>query len=206
LGWARKEAVRLFDAPKEQILKAIEKIDPTTREGVAHLSLDDKHLIEHCGHYLIDGSEYLMVVAAELRIMTGRDFFPSLRREGVPTVFECEVPVNMIADHGSMNLLVIALHWKWKRQSCGMWIKVVSTSRYSLKNRCHLKTSLAIRTRSRFLTPIIIMYLTGHLLLPVQFVIDRRPIIPFKVLTTEPVLSHLLKVLDWMADRIRAGA
>jgi hypothetical protein len=92
----REHALRLFPVSAELIQAAIDEVGVETREGVVHLALDDIFLVQHCSHYLIYGSEYMQAVAANLQGITGRDFFKILRCRGIPTIFVCEVPLQML--------------------------------------------------------------------------------------------------------------
>ena len=57
------------------------------RHGYIYFGLDDRFLIECCGHYLIYGSEYLQTLAASLEDQVGHPTKSELRRIGIPTVF-----------------------------------------------------------------------------------------------------------------------
>jgi len=92
----QEDALALFDAPEESILASIEELDVATREGVVHLALDDVFLIQRCGHYLIYGSETMQGIAANLQRRTGRDAFGALRSRGIPTIFVCELPLQLL--------------------------------------------------------------------------------------------------------------
>lgn len=53
------------------------------------LTLKRDELIDHCGHYLIYGSEFICGIAAEL-------FCQERLKKGVPTIFHCDVPIEKI--------------------------------------------------------------------------------------------------------------
>jgi hypothetical protein len=54
----------------------------------------DEELVQRCGHYLIQGSEYLMALAGTL----GGTFAQRrLRGLGVPTVFEVDIPTSFLS-------------------------------------------------------------------------------------------------------------
>jgi len=61
--------------------------------------LGEDELIDNCGHYVIQGSEYLMAMAASLwRYDKSEDYRLRLRKIGTPTIFEMHVPVACFAD------------------------------------------------------------------------------------------------------------
>jgi hypothetical protein len=65
-----------------------------SERGATWLLGCDKYLVNQCGHYLIQGSEYLMALAANLGPSRhGEDFRFRLRNCGVPTVLEVDIPV-----------------------------------------------------------------------------------------------------------------
>lgn len=69
-----------------------------TIEGRVYFDLDERFLIEHCGHYLLYGSEYAVGLAASLCGAGTRDYRKSLKNIGVPTMFICDVPWGLISD------------------------------------------------------------------------------------------------------------
>lgn len=86
--------VRLFDAnglsvSKEQLAAATAVVTPEGRSGRVYFEANDAHLLRHCGHYMLYGSEYLNGIAAHIS-ERHRAF---LRTIGVPTVFVCDVPL-----------------------------------------------------------------------------------------------------------------
>lgn len=70
----------------------------SSEKGKIYFVCDDKELIEKCGHYLIQGSEYIMAMAATLCRLAGRqeDYRLRLREKGVPTIFEVDIPLTEI--------------------------------------------------------------------------------------------------------------
>ena len=85
------------DVPKEDVENAIRQFaDRSNSErGAMWLVGSDKFLIEQCGHYLIQGSEYLMALAAHLsRSPSGEGF--RLRQYGIPTILEVDIPVKLV--------------------------------------------------------------------------------------------------------------
>lgn len=80
------------------------------RHGYVYFGLDDRFLIQHCGHYLIYGSEYLQALAASVGGQIGRPTRSELRRIGIPTVFVVDVPVQRFSDSDLTTLGESALH------------------------------------------------------------------------------------------------
>lgn len=65
-----------------------------SEKGKIWVVLGEDELINNCGHYVIQGSEYLMAMAASLwRYDKSEDYRLRLREIGVPTIFEMHVPV-----------------------------------------------------------------------------------------------------------------
>lgn len=80
---------------------AIKDTSLETREGRIYFNLDERFLIEHCGHYLLYGSEYATGVAASLnrnRTDKTKNYKKSLKNLGRPTMFICDVPWDMISE------------------------------------------------------------------------------------------------------------
>ena len=67
--------------------------DSYTRFGQVYFGLDDRFLIQHCGHYLIYGSEYIQSLANFVGRKLGYDLKSQVRQAGKPTVFEVNIPV-----------------------------------------------------------------------------------------------------------------
>lgn len=66
------------------------------RAGVCFLSLDDREFADLCGHYLIYGSEWLQGIAAKLHSDYGDRPRYILRERGIPTIFEIDLPVELV--------------------------------------------------------------------------------------------------------------
>jgi hypothetical protein len=87
------------DVPPEQLDRAIEVFsDRAAKEqGKVWLVGTEEFLVRACGHYMIQGSEMLMSLAARLGPSpSGEDYRFRLRRYGVPTILEVDVPVALI--------------------------------------------------------------------------------------------------------------
>lgn len=66
-----------------------ERVGPATREGHVYFGLDDRFLVEHCGHYLIYGSEFLTAGFGRHK--------EALTTRGRPTIIEVDVPIGVMA-------------------------------------------------------------------------------------------------------------
>lgn len=88
------------DIPAERLNKAIEALSDrgSSERGKIYFCATAETLIEECGHYLIQGSEYLMALAAALcsRLGDGEDYRMRLRKAGVPTIFEVDIPLDYL--------------------------------------------------------------------------------------------------------------
>ena len=95
------------DLPKESLDMALDEfLDRKNNEqGKLWVLLEEKELVQNCGHYLIQGSEYVMALAASLcRIHRGEDYRLRLRDIGTPTIFEAHVPIDCFADNQVISL------------------------------------------------------------------------------------------------------
>ncbi len=68
--------------------------------GKIYFVSDDTYLVEECGHYLIQGSEYLIALAASLcdQRFSLEDFRLRLRTIGIPTIFEVDIPFSLVPE------------------------------------------------------------------------------------------------------------
>ena len=64
------------------------------RFGQVYFALDDRFLIERCGHYLIYGSEYLQSLCSYLRDSIHYELRLQLMQVGIPTVFQVNISPN----------------------------------------------------------------------------------------------------------------
>lgn len=83
---------------EQDLAQAIEKMrtqDGDSRGGRVFFEANERHLVEHCGHYMLYGSEYLIGVAARLK-GNGRDYRRVLKERGQPVLFRCDVPMEML--------------------------------------------------------------------------------------------------------------
>ena len=67
------------------------------RHGYIYFGLDDRFLITYCNHYLIYGSEYINGLAAFLEKELGCPAKSELKKYGMSTIFEVNIPVKQIS-------------------------------------------------------------------------------------------------------------
>ena len=100
-----EEAIRSFGRAgfgEMEILRAVEATEIGGPDGCVYVEANEAHLVEHCAHYMIYGSEDLLAVASHLG-PRGRAALRDPER-GAPMVFVCDVPMDLIgyADIRSM--------------------------------------------------------------------------------------------------------
>jgi hypothetical protein len=87
---------RRFPELTDDMLKqSIEAVDSLKKDAEAELCfvLDDRWIIEQCGHYLIYGSEYLSDLVSQLRpVGDVEPYRRELRRIGTPTMLKVNLP------------------------------------------------------------------------------------------------------------------
>lgn len=75
---------------RRTINQRIAEFDARERDtGTLYLSLDDRYLVKHCGHYLLYGSEWVQCIL-------GFGAHEALRQWGAPTVMVVKVPGSSI--------------------------------------------------------------------------------------------------------------
>lgn len=88
------------DQPVCDLDKAIEQFENRgwQESGKIWLLACDETLLRDCGHYLIQGSEYLMSLAAALchGRSVGEDYRFRLRKLGIPIVLEVDIPIEFV--------------------------------------------------------------------------------------------------------------
>ncbi len=91
-----------FDFTAQQVECAASRIGRFEKR--LFLGLDDRLLLEQCGHYLIYGSEFLGSIGAQLTSLGKGNPKALLKAIGKPTMFICNVPINAI-DNKTLNEL-----------------------------------------------------------------------------------------------------
>lgn len=81
---------------ESMLQKAIEAVGSGLREGRVWFEANEEMLIAQAGHYMLYGSEYVTAVAAHLQ--GGRDYRQVLKNSGQPTLFVCDVPLELISE------------------------------------------------------------------------------------------------------------
>lgn len=108
-----KKFRQLFaDLPPTSLDQAIEKMKhrESSERGKIWLSVDDRQMVREFGHYIINGSEYLLALAA--RLGGGRydeDYRLRLRTIGIPTVLEVDIPIELITPAQKLDVAKIIL-------------------------------------------------------------------------------------------------
>lgn len=104
------------DVSGDLVEKAILDSDDrrSDEKGKIFFVCDDRNLIEDCGHYLIQGSEYIMAMAASLCRFdgSGEDYKLRLRKAGIPTIFEVDIPLEQVPSN-QINELVRTILATW---------------------------------------------------------------------------------------------
>lgn len=66
------------------------------RSTAVNVGIDDRFLIDRCGHYLLYGSESILAVVRQLEEAMGQDLAYLLKTRGNPTVVEVDIPIDML--------------------------------------------------------------------------------------------------------------
>lgn len=113
--WLEEEAFALFEGtiPRPDIATAAREADLDLREGKIFLEASRDVLTEFAGHYLVYGPEAMNCLwhNDEARFHESQ---VRQRRRGIPTIFECAVPLRMIDDDFRDPLVytLTTLHFK----------------------------------------------------------------------------------------------
>lgn len=101
------------DVPSAALQRAIDELRERgeMEHGKIHFVGTEEELITQCGHYLIQGSEYLMSLAAALctHHATGEDFRMRLRNFGIPTIIEANIPIKLIPDWNMQEMAQVMI-------------------------------------------------------------------------------------------------
>ncbi len=101
------------DLPAQELEGVISQFERRGNQerGAIWLVGDDRYLVKECGHYLIQGSEYLMALAAHLdNPPDGEDYRFRLRNYGVPTILEVDIPVELVSpsQHAELAKMILS--------------------------------------------------------------------------------------------------
>lgn len=95
---------------EQSLVNAIETMG-LRDHGKLYVVVDQRDLIQGCGHYMIHGSERLGAISANLS--PGRDYHHLLKRIGIPTVFRIRLPKAMLPT-SQMEELADRLQHDWE--------------------------------------------------------------------------------------------
>jgi len=94
---------RIFsDVPIADLDRSIARLAEATgsysEKGKVFFCANEDELINECGHYLIQGSEYLMSLAVALdEIRNSHGYTQRLREIGAPTIIEANIPIAFLS-------------------------------------------------------------------------------------------------------------
>jgi hypothetical protein len=87
-----------------EAIERMERRDGSER-GRIWLTADDRRMMEEFGHYAIHGSEYLLALAAKLTVINAsEDFRLRLRKVGIPTILEVDIPMTQVSSFNKMEV------------------------------------------------------------------------------------------------------
>lgn len=94
------------------VLEAARKTLPIDglRENAVYVGVDVRFLMDHCGHYLLYGSEGVLAVVRHLENSLGQELAHHLKEEGTPTVVEIDLPVGALERSDQQGLAREALY------------------------------------------------------------------------------------------------
>jgi hypothetical protein len=82
---------------EDHLREALEEVLYSRTDGRVYVGIDDRELVESCGHYLMFGSEAVAGVAADLTRCLGWNVQTLLAELGTPTVVVVDVPCSRIS-------------------------------------------------------------------------------------------------------------
>lgn len=85
-----------INVDNEHIHAAVERLGNTHNNSL-FLAVDDRHLLEYCGHYLIYGSEYISALIADIQKRSGQVSLNDLKKIGSPSMIEVNLPLERIS-------------------------------------------------------------------------------------------------------------
>lgn len=90
-------------APTEgQVRSACARANVTNEEGRVFFEANGRFLVDHCGHYLLYGSEYAVHILRS--ISDGSDYAQLLKLQGQPTLLKCYVPLDWLPEWAQAEL------------------------------------------------------------------------------------------------------
>lgn len=116
---AHTRAAKIFlggqfpELSQDDLDQAIRAVGTDTREGRVYFDANERALIDHAGHYLLYGGEYLVAIAAHLPRY--RDYRQCLKAFGAPTLFVCDVPFASMHSYTLLEFAGVALEYMFER-------------------------------------------------------------------------------------------
>jgi len=103
------------EAQLELAIAEIGEHETSLRSQKLFFEAGQDHLVDHCAHYMLHGSEYLHCLAIRLGLpeSTARSH---LRSEGRPTVFICDVPIELLKDSTLREFAGTALEYLFEEE------------------------------------------------------------------------------------------
>lgn len=93
--------------------RAIAAVGLETRDGRVFFDANEEALVDHAGHYLLYGGEYLIAIAA--RLPRVRDYRQRLKDFGTPTLLVCDVAFELMGSHTLLEFAGVALEYMFER-------------------------------------------------------------------------------------------
>lgn len=85
----------LLAVSESEVQNAAEKLSLIDNKKL-YLAIDDRFLLENCGHYLIYGSEYILAIANNLPTKQRKLCIERILKIGKPTIFEISLPLKFL--------------------------------------------------------------------------------------------------------------
>lgn len=82
---------------ENDLTSAIQAVGTDLRAGHVFFEANERLLIKQAGHYLLYGGEYLVALAAHLGRV--QDYRQTLKRFGTPTMFVCDIPIELMSGY-----------------------------------------------------------------------------------------------------------
>lgn len=98
---------RFPELTEEHLQTAIREVDTATRENRVYFDANEEMLLKFGGQYMLFGSEYLLCIAGALR--KNREDQRLLNSIGVPVVFVCDIPLNLMSRYTILEFSGMAL-------------------------------------------------------------------------------------------------
>jgi hypothetical protein len=94
----------------------MERSNAAMENGQLHVALDDRHLLDFCGQYMIYGSEHVGAIAAALARGGGRDYHDVLKRFGIPTILRISLLMQSLDSGVVESLAEYFRQFIWERR------------------------------------------------------------------------------------------